>query len=395
MTSTVSLPRIDNANVTGKKVFIRTDFGAALDNRGEIAYPSLLKRALPTLELLLNRGASLIIGAHAGTPGKASKNFSLEGLAELLKELLGRPVEFNKLQTSADLEKLGAISEGEVVLLENLLLHKGEEKNAKDFAGKLSSLADIYVNEAFEASSHNLASMVTLPGLIPSFAGLSLYKEFETYDSLFSRDHRPLVMVLGGIDLEGKVPFLKKIIKNLDNLLLGGGLVYTFLKSRAIPIGNSLFNAELQVDSFQIIEKAELEEVALSLPLDFAIAREFSRDAKSKVVAKMGIPDGWQGLDIGPKTLSQFEKVIKKAGTIFWYGPMGAVELDAFKKGSLGLAKAMSKSKARTIITGESTVAILEESGFGDKIDHVSRSSASVLKILEGRELPGIAALKK
>jgi len=372
------------------------DFSKAFDVGGNLINPSPIKAVLPTLEFLIQRGAAIIIGSHIGVPGtELSKKLSLKSAASLLEEYLKQTVNFVPESPGAISARIKDMSPGEVVLLENLLHFPGEEKNNQEFVKKLASLADIYVNNAIGASRYNLASVVGLAEQMEHYAGFSLYSEIEAIESLFLQNSRPLMIILGGVDLGNKVKLINKLMKNIDYLLIGGGISYTFLKSRAVPIGTSLFESELQVDSFQIIEKAELEDVELYLPEDHIVADKFSNDAKTKVVGKMDIDNSWRGMDIGPRTISTFEKVIKKAASIFWYGPMGVVEIEKFSKGTQALAKIVSKAKGKTVVSGENCIKILNNSGLSEKINHICYSSRSTLEILHGQNLPGIESLKK
>ena len=382
----MSLPRLENAQVTDRQVLVRTDFTAALDSAGQVTAGSLLEFLKPTLEMLLNRGANVVIAAHSGQPGAAP---SLEHVAPALTELLGTEVQFvRELPAEA-----GHRFPGRVTLLENLLTHAGESKGDKSFAKTLAGLADLYVNDSFGTCRHEYASIVHLPALLPSFAGLHLFKEQESLEALLSRNNKPLVMILGGVRLEQKLKLALRLMEKIDTILIGGGLAYTFLKSRAIPVGSSFVEKELEVPAFQMIERAELSETEIVLPQDHLAAEQFSRDSKTKNVAQTAIPERWFALDIGAKTISRFEKTIKKAGCVFWYGPMGASEIDKFAKGTRAIATALAKSKAHTVAAGVDTVRGIHAAGLADKFAHLSANSGTALEFLMTGSLPGLKAL--
>ncbi len=389
------MQRIENSQVKDKKVLVRTDFDVPLDANGKILNDTKIRAALSTLELLLGRGAAVIVASHTGTPeAGAQHRFSLAPAAAHLQELLGRSVELIADPFKSK-DKINGIQNGQIVMLENLLFHKGEEKNDKDFVKKLSELADLYVNDAFGASRFSYASIVGVPALIPAFAGMALNKEIDSVQSFLSGQAKPVVLVLGGIGLEKKLKFIKKLMPSKGTVLIGGGLSYTFLKGRALPVGNSLVEASLEVEAFQTIEKAELAETEFILPIDHVVADEFSKNAKSKIVGHNGIPDHWTALDIGPKTIAKYEKILKNAGSIFWHGPMGVVEFPRFARGTEEIAKIIGRSKARSIVTGEDCVSVLQHLELVDKVSHTSASSAAVLDMMQGIPLPGVLALGK
>ena len=386
------MQRIENAQVKEKRVFLRADFDVPQDGAGNIVDDTRIRQILPTLELLSSRGASIIIGSHAGKPETASR-FSLAPAAAMLEKISGIKVEFVADTFQGKLkEKALATPGGQITVLENLLQQKGEEKNEKEFAKKLGELADLYVNDSLGASRFPYASIVGLPSLLPSYGGLSLYNEVSILQSFLSGQNRPVVLILGGLGLDRKLKFLKKIMPLLDHVLIGGGLGYTFLKGRAIPVGSSLVEAGLEVEAFQIIERAELEETDFVLPIDHVVAEQFSKSAKTKVVGHNGIPERWMALDIGPKTVSKFEKIIKSAGSVLWYGPMGAIEFDKFAEGTEAIAKAVAKSKARTIVTGETCLRFIHTMDLTDRV-HSSPSGEAIVDVLMGVPLPGLQAL--
>ncbi|MCR9142046.1 MAG: phosphoglycerate kinase [bacterium] len=387
----MSLPRLENARVTDQHVLVRTDFTAAVDPAtGQVATESLLGFLKPTLELLLNRSAKVIIAPHCGEAGSAP---SLEQVAPALSKLLGVDVNFApKLppDSSQSSQRFG----DRVTLLENLLLQPGESAGDKAFAKQLAGFADLYVNDSFSACRHEYASVLHLPGLLPSYAGLHLFKEMESLEALLNRNNKPLVLILGGVRLEQKLKLALRFMEKIDTILVGGGLAYTFLKSRAIPVGSSFVEKELEVPAFQMIEKAELSETEFVLPLDHVTAEQFSKDSKTKNVNQTSIPERWFALDIGGKTVSRFEKAIKKAGCVFWYGPLGAIEMEKFGKGTRSVAAALAKSKAHTVATGVDTVRSIHAAGLADKFAHLSPDSGTALEFLMTGSLPGLKALE-
>ena len=393
----MSLPRIENADVQNQRVFVRADFDLACDARGNISLPYALEKTADTIQGLLTRGASVVLGGHLGDPGnQRGENAGLEKVLDFLGKRLGVPLELVGKNEAFKSDKLKKAAPGEVFLLDNLLNFPGETKNSPDFATKLAEIADISVNDAFAASRYELASTLGIARFLPSFAGGNLYRDADAVQSLLSPDHKPLMLALGGVNLKGKTSLIKYLFqKQLHTLLIGGAIANTFLKSRAVPVGASAFEAEMQVDAFQIIEKAELSHVDLHLPLDYVVAERMEQNAKSKNAGKMDIPEQWQALDIGPKTLSLFEKSLKKAGSILWYGPLGAAEVPRFAKHSLGFARALAKSKARRVVLGQKTVRLLQEANMLDKVGHVCLSSESALKLLMNEPLPGLDALRK
>ncbi len=381
----MSLPRLENAQVKDQRVLLRADLADVLDGGGRVQNTALLNALKPTVELLRSRGAEVLIAGHAGTPDRAP---GFAELATACTEALGLNVEF-----SED----GSIPAGGVGLYENLFRVYGaaEAKGDGAVAKKLAGLADHFVNDAFGASAENYASLTKLPQLLPAHSGLALYKEVDALQALLNRENRPFVLILGGVQLERKLALLGKLIDKIDSIFVTGGLAYTFLKSRALPVGSSFVEKELEVPAFQMIEKAELSETEFFLPVDHVVAEGFSKDGKTKTVAAGAIPDRWMALDIGPKSVAAVEKAVRKAGCVFWYGPAGAVEIDRFQKGSRSLAAALAKSKAHTVAAGVDTLRIIHDSGLAEKFAHVSGNSAAALDFLLGRSLPGLDALRE
>ncbi len=392
----MNLPRIENIDVKGKRVFLRVDFNVPLDN-GKVGDTTRIEKTLPTIELLLNRGAKLIVASHLGRPdGQVNPKYSMKPVQEAFAAILKKPVKFSEQIIGSDVEKLSReLADGEVLLLENLRFHKEEEENNPEFAKKLSALADVFINDAFGAAHRAHASTEGITHYLPSYAGTLMYKEIEMLTGLITKPEKPFVAIIGGAKVSSKIKILKNLFNKVDTMLIGGGMAYTFLKSRAVPIGSSLVEKEFESQAFQIIDKAAYENVDFQLPIDHVIADSFSEKAKIKTVDKMGIIDGWMGMDIGPKTVSAYEKIIKSAGTILWNGPMGVFEMDKFANGTIQIAKAIAKSNAKSVVGGGDSLAAIAKAGVEDKITHISTGGGASLEFLEGKTLPGVAALLK
>ena len=392
----MNLPRIENIDVKGKRVFLRVDFNVPLDN-GKVGDETRITKTLPTIELLLNRGAKLIVASHLGRPdGKVNPKYSMKPVQEAFAAILKKSVQFSEKIIGSEVEKLSHdLGDGEVLLLENLRFHKEEEENNADFAKKLSQLADLYINDAFGAAHRAHASAEGITHYLPSYAGTLMYREIEMLTGLITKPEKPFVAIIGGAKVSSKIKILNNLFNKVDTMLIGGGMAYTFLKSRAVPVGSSLVEKEFESQAFQIIDKAAYENVDFQLPVDHVIADSFSEKGKIKTVDKMGIIDGWMGMDIGPKTISAYEKIIKSAGTILWNGPMGVFEMDKFANGTIQIAKAIAKSNAKSVVGGGDSLAAIAKAGVEDKITHISTGGGASLEFLEGKTLPGVAALLK
>lgn len=392
----MNLPKIEEENFQGKKVFLRVDFNVPID-KGEVQDATRIEKTLPTIELLIQKGARLIIASHLGRPkGKPNPDYSMKPVFEKFKSMVSFPVYFSEAVIGNKAEELAnQLKDGEALILENLRFHAEEEANDKEFSKALAKLADIYVNDAFGAAHRAHASTEGIAHLLPSYAGLLMRKEVETLSKLITKPEKPFVAIIGGSKVSSKLDILKNLINKVDHLLIGGGMAYTFLKSRAVPIGNSLYEKDFEVQAYQLIDSAGLKGIDLQLPVDHVIADSISESSKTKTVDKMGILDGWMGVDIGPKTISNYEKIIKSAKTIFWNGPMGVFEIDKFANGTIQIAKAIAKTKATSVVGGGDSIAALNKAKVADKITHISTGGGASLEFLEGRELPGVKALLK
>ena len=389
---------IEDINVAGKKVLVRCDFNVPLQD-GVITDENRLVGALPTIKYLIAQGAKVILCSHLGKPkGEPKPELSLAPVAKRLSEMLGQEVVF-----AADTNVVGenakaAVSnmkDGDVVLLENTRYRKEETKNEENFSKELASLADIFVNDAFGTAHRAHCSTVGAGQFLEERAcGYLIQKELKFLGEAVANPVRPFTAILGGAKVSDKINVINQLLDKFDNLIIGGGMAYTFLKSQGYEIGDSLLEADKVDYAKEMIEKAEAKGVKLYLPVDFKTADRFAADAEVAITEDQNIADGYQGLDIGPKTVEKFVDVVNNSKTIVWNGPMGVFEFEAFAGGTLAIAKAMAALEdATTVIGGGDSAAAVNQLGFGDKMTHVSTGGGASLEFLEGKELPGIAAL--
>ena len=389
---------IEDINVAGKKVLVRCDFNVPLQD-GVITDENRLVGALPTIKYLIAQGAKVILCSHLGKPkGEPKPELSLAPVAKRLSEMLGQEVVF-----AADANVVGenakaAVSnmkDGDVVLLENTRYRKEETKNEENFSKELASLADIFVNDAFGTAHRAHCSTVGAGQFLEERAcGYLIQKELKFLGEAVANPVRPFTAILGGAKVSDKINVINQLLDKVDNLIIGGGMAYTFLKSQGYEIGDSLLEADKVDYAKEMIEKAEAKGVKLYLPVDFKTADRFAADAEVAITEDQNIADGYQGLDIGPKTVEKFVDVVNNSKTIVWNGPMGVFEFEAFAGGTLAIAKAMAAVEdATTVIGGGDSAAAVNQLGFGDKMTHVSTGGGASLEFLEGKELPGIAAL--
>ena len=389
---------IEDINVAGKKVLVRCDFNVPLQD-GVITDENRLVGALPTIKYLIAQGAKVILCSHLGKPkGEPKPELSLAPVAKRLSEMLGQEVVF-----AADTNVVGenakaAVSnmkDGDVVLLENTRYRKEETKNEENFSKELASLADIFVNDAFGTAHRAHCSTVGAGQFLEERAcGYLIQKELKFLGEAVANPIRPFTAILGGAKVSDKINVINQLLDKVDNLIIGGGMAYTFLKSQGYEIGDSLLESDKVDYAKEMIEKAEAKGVKLYLPVDFKTADRFAADAEVAITEDQNIADGYQGLDIGPKTVEKFVDVVNNSKTIVWNGPMGVFEFEAFAGGTLAIAKAMAALEdATTVIGGGDSAAAVNQLGFGDKMTHVSTGGGASLEFLEGKELPGIAAL--
>nr|WP_072514412.1 triose-phosphate isomerase [Ndongobacter massiliensis] len=390
---------IENLDVRGKRVLVRVDFNVpmAKDGSGRITDDARIVASLPTIQTLQKRGAKLILMSHLGRPkGEAKKEFSLAPVAVRLGELLHCPVHFLDCPTVVDAsvqKAVEALQDGEIALLQNTRYVAGETKNDPAFAKQLASLADLYVNDAFGTSHRAHASNVGVAALLPSALGLLVEKEVAVMGKALRDPERPFVAILGGAKVSDKIGVIENLLGQVDSILIGGGMAYTFLKAKGLEIGRSLLEADKVELAKELMHRAEEKGVSLLLPCDAVVADEISDSAETAVVSIDVIPAEKMALDIGPQTCEHFASVIARAKTVVWNGPMGVFEVDAFAGGTRAVAKAMAESNAITIVGGGDSAAAVEEAGYKDRITHVSTGGGASLEFLEGKELPGIACI--
>lgn len=385
---------IEDIDVSGKKVLVRCDFNVPLED-GRITDDNRIVGALPTIKYLLAHKAKVILCSHLGRPkGEFNMKYTLAPVAKRLSELLGIEVTLaNDVIGEDAVAKAAALKEGEVLLLENVRFHKEEEKNDPEFAKKLASLAEIYVNDAFGTAHRAHASTAGVADYLPAVCGYLIQKEISVMGKALSDPKRPFVAILGGAKVSDKIGVINNLIEKVDTLIIGGGMSYTFEKAMGGNIGKSLCEADKLNLAKEMLEKAKSKGVKFLLPTDTVCAKEFSNDAEPKVFPTNAIPEDYMGLDIGPETIKAFSEALKGAGTIVWNGPMGVFEFDNFAKGTKAIAEAVAASGAISIIGGGDSAAAVEKFGLADKITHISTGGGASLEFLEGLVLPGIACL--
>ena len=387
---------IEDIQVNGKKVLVRCDFNVPMDENKVITDENRLRGALPTIQYLIKNGAKVILCSHLGRPkGEFNMKYSLRPVAERLSQLLGQEVKMADDVIGESAHKLASeLKDGEVMLLENVRFHKEEEKNDPEFAKELASLAEVYVNDAFGTAHRAHASTEGVAHLLhPAVAGYLIGKELSIMGKALEDPARPFVAVLGGAKVADKIGVINNLLDKVDTLIIGGGMSYTFQKALGGRIGNSIV-AEDKIDLVKgMMEKAKEKGVKLMLPVDNLAADSFSNDAMRITVHSKEIPDGFEGMDIGPDTRVLFSYEVENAGTVVWNGPMGVFEFENFAEGTRCIAKAMSECKGVTIVGGGDSAAAVEQMGFADKVTHVSTGGGASLEFLEGKTLPGVAAL--
>ena len=406
---------IKDLNLTGKRVFIRVDFNVPQDKQtGEITNTQRITAALPTIQYALDHGASVVLASHLGRPnGERVAKYTLKPVAEKLLELLGKPVKFLNDCVGAEVEaECAALKPGEVILLENVRFHIEEEGKAKDaegnslkadpakvaaFRASLSKLADVYVNDAF-GTSHRAHSSVTGVDLPDKVAGFLVEKELAAFAAVLENPKRPLLAILGGAKIADKIPLIRSLIDKADDIIIGGGMAYTFLKVlNGMQIGNSLYDPAGAEIVSELVAKSKEKGVRIHLPVDFITGDKFAPDSNlGSATVESGIPDGWEGFDCGPKTRELFAKVIASAKTIVWNGPCGVFEFDIFAEGTKSMAEAVAAATASgavTIVGGGDTATAAKKFGVIDKVTHASTGGGASLELLEGKILPGVASL--
>ncbi len=385
-----------DVDVAGKKILLRCDFNVPQDKEtGAITSDKRIVAALPTIRYLLEKKAAVIACSHLGKPkGEWKTKLSLAPVAQRLSELLGQEVIFAKDIVGEDAKtKAAALQGGQIMLLENLRFDPREEKNDPSFAEELASMAELYVSDAFGTVHRAHASTAGVAAYLPAVSGLLVAKELEVMGGALNNPKRPFVAVLGGAKVSDKIGVINNLLDKADTIIIGGGMAYTFAKAQGGSIGKSLCEEDKLDYAREMIAKAEKNGVKLLLPSDTMAADDFSNDAKRQVVSTMAIPDGWEGMDIGPDTIRTFCDAVKGAGTVVWNGPMGVFEFENFAAGTRAMAQALADSGAITIVGGGDSAAAVEQMGFADKITHISTGGGASLEFLEGLELPGVACL--
>ena len=381
----------------GTRVVLRADFNVAMEG-GRIRDDWRMTRTLPTISRLLRQGARLTVLSHLGRPeGKRLASASLAPVARHLSELLRMPVAFSRdCVGPAALRTTAALAPGHVALLENLRFHKEEEKNDTAFAKQLASLADIFVQDAFGTVHRAHASTEGIAHDLPAYAGFLVEKELKFLGDALTNPKKPFVAIIGGAKISGKLEVLKNLLDKVDTLIIGGGMAYTFFKARGISVGTSIVEDELIGEAKEILKAAIDKNVPLLLPIDHVVADKFDANANIQVVPRTTIPEGWQGMDIGPETVIKFSNAIKDAKTIVWNGPMGVFEFDKFAVGTIAIAKAVAeatKNGAVSIIGGGDSASAVKKAGVADQMTHISTGGGASLEFLEGKVLPGVACL--
>ncbi len=389
---------IEDVQVKGKKVLVRCDFNVPLDADKNITDETRINAALPTIRYLLDNGAAVILCSHLGRPkGEFNMKYSLAPVAKRLSEKLGFEVKLAKDVIGPDAKKLAAeVKPGEAVLLENVRFHAEEEKNDPAFAKELASMAELYVSDAFGTVHRAHASTAGVADYLPAVAGYLIGKELTFLGNAVENPVRPFVAILGGAKVKDKIGVITNLLEKVDTLIIGGGMAYTFSKAMGGEIGNSLLDEERIGLAKEMMETAKAKGVKFLLPIDTVIANDFDNPTEIKIVEAGKIPEGWQGLDIGPKTIELFSDAVKSAKTVVWNGPMGVFEKPEFAKGTLAIATAMAESDATTIIGGGGgdSAAAVTQMGLAPKMSHISTGGGASLEFLEGKVLPGVACLK-
>ena len=387
---------IEDINPHGKRVLVRCDFNVKQDDTGAITDDKRIVAALPTIKYLIENGARVILCSHLGRPkGEVNPKFSLAPVATRLSEHLGIEVKMASDVIGESAKALAAsLSDGEVMLLENVRYHKEEEKNDPAFAKELASLAELYVNDAFGTAHRAHASTAGVADYLPAVCGYLIGKEIGIMGQALSDPKRPFVAILGGAKVSDKLGVINNLLEKVDTLIIGGGMAYTFAKAMGGTIGTSLCEDDRLEYALDMIKKAEEKGVNFLLPTDTVAATEFAADAESKVVPTQAIPDGWMGLDIGPETIEKFSAAIKGAGTVIWNGPMGVFEFPKFAVGTESVCAAVAESGSISIVGGGDSAAAVKKLGFAKKMTHISTGGGASLEFLEGIALPGIACLE-
>ena len=388
---------VKDIDVNGKKVLVRCDFNVPIDSEtGKITDNRRIRAALPTIQYLLDHNAKVILCSHLGRPkGEFNLKYSLKPVAEELSKLLNKDVKLAKDVIGESAKELTSnMKEGDIVLLENVRFHKEEEQNAPEYSKALASMAEIYVNDAFGTAHRAHSSTTGVADYLPAVSGFLIEKELEFLGGALENPKHPFVAILGGAKVSDKIGVIENLLDKVDTLIIGGGMAYTFYKAQGHHIGTSICEEDKLELEKSILEKAQEKGVKLLLPVDNHVSSEYSNNGEDKMVDSTEIPDGFMGLDIGPKTIEKFEEAVKDAKTVVWNGPLGVCEFDKFATGTKAVATMLSKLDAITIIGGGDSAAAIEKLGLADKMTHISTGGGASLEFLEGKTLPGIACLQ-
>lgn len=392
----MAIRTINDIDPKGKRVLVRVDFNVPLKD-GVISDDTRMRRALPTIKSLLDRGASLVIMSHLGRPGGEKKpEFSLSQLRDHLAELTGVDVTVAPDVIGPEVQAMAEkLTPGQILLLENTRYYKEETENDPGFSAELAKLGDLYVNDAFGAAHRAHASTEGVAKILPSAAGLLMEKECEFFDKVLENPEKPFVAIIGGAKVSSKIDVLDSLLDKADAFVIGGGMAYTFLKEQGYTVGKSLVEDDYAETARTFLANAEKQGVKVLLPLDHVVAAEFSENAEAVNVDDVNVPDGMLALDVGPKTVAEVGKLLSNARTVVWNGPMGVFEFEAFAKGTLDVAHMVAECKGTTVVGGGDSVAAVNKFNLADKIDHVSTGGGASLEYLEGKALPGVVALKE
>ncbi len=385
---------VEDIDVKGKRVLVRCDFNVKMEN-GVITSDKRIVASLPTIKYLIEHGAKVILCSHLGRPkGEFNPEFSLAPVAARLSELLGQEVKMAKDVVGDSAKELAAsLKDGEVMLLENVRFHAEETKNDPEFSKALASLAEIYVNDAFGSAHRAHSSTTGVADYLPAVCGFLIQKELTYIGGALENPKRPLVAILGGAKVSDKIGVITNLLNKVDTLIVGGGMAYTFFAALGHTVGTSICENDKIDLAKQMMESAKEKGVNFLIPVDNVVGKEYKEDTEYKTVNSDDIPDGWMGLDIGPKTTAMFADAVKDAGTVIWNGPMGVSEWEHFANGTIGVATAIANSDAISIIGGGDSAAAIQKLGFADKMSHISTGGGASLEFLEGKDLPGVVAL--
>ena len=397
----ISMKTLDQLELNGKKVIIRVDFNVPLNEDQHVTDSTRIIAAKPTIDAVLKAGGSCILMSHLGRPKGITPELSLKHIVPTVAEILGREVKFAADVIGEDAQsKAASLQAGEILLLENLRFHAEETAGDTDFAAALAALADVYINDAFGTAHRAHASTTIIAQNFPAnkAVGKLLQQEIEAIDKVLKTGEKPVLAILGGSKVSSKITIIENILDKVDHLIIGGGMAYTFVKAQGGEVGNSICEDDYLDYTLELLEKAKAKNVQIHLPVDVLATTDFSNDTERKVININEIPSGWEGLDAGPKSLENFKKVVLEAKTILWNGPLGVFEFSNFAKGTIGLGTFIEESTANgafSLVGGGDSVAAVKQFGFADKVSYVSTGGGAMLESLEGKTLPGIAALNE